>query len=87
MPVAAVALSPPRFLSNERLVQAAAAAVRRAGLRAVPGLRITADDGRVTVQAQARSFYEKQLVLHACRHVPGIHEIVDEVDVMPATPV
>jgi hypothetical protein len=78
---ATVALSPSRLLSDERLASAAVGAVRRAGVRAMPGLNIMADEGRVWVQGLARSFYEKQLVLHAVRHVPGVREIIDEVNV------
>jgi hypothetical protein len=85
MVAATVGLSSPRLISDERLAQAVLTAVRRAGVRAVPGLRIVADDGCLTVRGMARSFYEKQLVLHAARHVPGVHAIVDELDVIRVT--
>jgi osmotically-inducible protein OsmY len=80
---ATVGLSSPRLISDERLAQAVLSAVRRAGVRAVPGLRIVAEDGSINIKGTARSFYEKQLVLHAARHVPGVHTIVDELDVLP----
>ena len=83
MVAATVGLSSPRLISDERLAQAVISAVRRAGVRAVPGLRIVADDGCINVQGMARSFYEKQLVLHAARRVPGVHAIVDELEVLP----
>jgi osmotically-inducible protein OsmY len=37
------------------------------------------DDGVVTLRGQTRSFYEKQLVLHAAQQAEGVQEIVDEV--------
>jgi len=86
MPGAGVALSPPRFISDERMAQTVVSAIRRAGVRALPGLAIVANDGCITLQGQARSFYEKQLVLHAARHVPGVCEVVDEIDVADPLP-
>jgi osmotically-inducible protein OsmY len=35
------------------------------------------------LRGTTRSFYEKQLALHAVRKVPGVRQIVDEVDVLP----
>jgi hypothetical protein len=68
---------------DEELVQAVFAAARSRCTRAgVLGLTVGAKQGRVTLHARAGSFYDKQLLLHAAQHVPGVVEIVDEVDVL-----
>jgi hypothetical protein len=43
---------------------------------------VGAKAGTVTLHGLAGSFYEKQLLLHAAQHVPGVLAIVDEVDVL-----
>lgn len=74
-----VRLNRPR---DEELVWAVCAAVRskctREGSR---GLKVGAKEGTVTLQGRTGSFYDKQLLLHATQHVPGVVAIVDEVDV------
>jgi osmotically-inducible protein OsmY len=82
----AVLLSPPRIGTDERLAQNVASAVRTAGVRYVPGLRIVASQGRVTLHGLARTFYEKQLVIHAAQRVPGVERVIDEMDVLPQIP-
>lgn len=67
--------------SDRLLVTAISDAIRcrcPAPLRVV---RITVHEGTVSVEGVVGSFYEKQLILHAARNVPGIRAIVDEVSV------
>ena len=56
-------------------------AIHRRCDRCVRGLAIWVDDGIVTLRGQTRSFYEKQLVLHALKQVGGLAGIVDEMSV------
>jgi len=64
-----------------RLERATRSALRGRCERAVRGLAVRVDEGIVTVRGQTRSFYEKQLVLHAVQQVRGLAGIVDEVSV------
>ena len=58
--------------------------------RNFPGLRrlsVEADRGRVALRGRVRSFYEKQLAQHVVRHVPGVLELIETIDVLaPARP-
>jgi osmotically-inducible protein OsmY len=64
-----------------RLERAARLALQGRCERAVRGLAVRVDEGVVTLRGHARSFYEKQLVLHAVQKVGGLTGIVDEVTV------
>lgn len=86
MPGATAELLTSRLTSDERLATSLVAAVRKSGVRAIRGLQIAAEDGRVILKGLTRSFYDKQLVLHATQQLPGVTEIVDELDVAPVTP-
>ena len=44
-------------------------------------LKVTADNGTVTVSGRVRSFHEKQLALHCCTRVAGVVRLIDSVDV------
>ena len=72
--------------TDETLVQSVARAVRATCVRPLASLTILADEGLVTLRGRARTFYEKQLLVHAVRHVPGVRQIVDHVDVLPSNP-
>ena len=58
--------------------------------RNFPGLRrlsVEADYGKVSIRGRVRSFYEKQLAQHVTRHVPGVLELAEEIEVLlPARP-
>jgi osmotically-inducible protein OsmY len=45
-------------------------------------LHVEADGGTVTLRGRVDSFHEKQLTYQCCRHVAGVFNIVDEVDVL-----
>ena len=45
-------------------------------------VRIDVTEGLVTLRGHVRSFYEKQLLISACRHVAGVISIMDEVEVI-----
>ena len=42
---------------------------------------VRADNGTVTLRGTVTSFYQKQLCIQACRAVPGVMALVDEVEV------
>jgi osmotically-inducible protein OsmY len=42
---------------------------------------VRADNGTVTLRGTVTSFYQKQLCIQACRAVPGVVTLVDEVEV------
>lgn len=44
-------------------------------------IKVSANNGIVNLHGHVRSFYEKQLCLNCCRHVAGVVQIVDEIDV------
>lgn len=44
-------------------------------------LRFETHDGRVTLRGIVRSYYQKQMAQEALRHVEGIDEITNELEV------
>lgn len=50
-------------------------------LPALRRLRIEAQDGTVTLRGELPSFYEKQIAIHSCRRVAGVHSLIDAVEV------
>jgi osmotically-inducible protein OsmY len=86
MTVATAAPRLPVSISDERLAHAISSAIRATRVRPMAGLTIAVTSDVVTLRGRARSFYEKQLLVHAVRHVPGVCQVVDEVDVLPLPP-
>jgi len=55
----------------------------------VPALRyleVKARAGVVTLSGRVYTFYEKQLCNQCCRRVPGVRQLVNEVDVIGTMP-
>ena len=52
-------------------------ALRQVGVRA--------ERGTITLRGTVTSFYQKQLCIQACRAVPDVVALVDEVEVAPFT--
>lgn len=51
----------------------------------VPALRrvaVEAEHGTVTLRGEVTSFYQKQLCIHGCTRLPGVVDVVDEVEVV-----
>jgi hypothetical protein len=67
--------------ADERLAQMVTLALGGRLARSVDGLTVVAQQSTVTLRGRARSFYVKQLLLHAVQHVPGVRQIVDEIEV------
>ena len=44
-------------------------------------LHIDANGGTVTLRGRVNSFYEKLLSYQCCRHVAGVYNVIDQVDV------
>ena len=51
------------------------------GVSSLRRLHIEVKDGTVTLRGYVASFYERQLCLSCCRHVPGVFRMVDEINV------
>jgi len=84
--MSALALAPSTLpATDERLAQLVTLAIRERGPRSLHGLTIVASESVVTLRGSARSFYDKQLLLHAVQRVPGVREIIDEVHVLPSS--
>ena len=52
--------------------------------RYLPSLRqlqVDVEEGTVTLRGRVASFYEKQVAIHSCQRVAGVHKLVDAVDV------
>ena len=45
-------------------------------------LRVTADEGVVTVAGEVACYYERQLAISCCQHAAGVERIIDEVIVV-----
>ena len=43
---------------------------------------VDAEAGIVTLRGTVRSFYEKQLCISGSRRVPGVYELIDEIEVV-----
>jgi len=44
-------------------------------------LDLEVSQGTLTVRGQVKSFYEKQIAMSICQHVPGVLQFVDEIAV------
>ena len=54
-------------------------------VRSLKGVAVNAQRGRVVLRGEVGSFYEKQLCLSCTRRVAGVHDLVDEIDVLSAS--
>ena len=86
MPVIASAGS-TRSPADDRLANLVLSAVRARCGRAVANFSPTARQGVVTLQGLVRSFYQKQVMLNAVLGVPGVEQVLDQVEVVPLEPV
>ena len=81
MPVSQSLVTLSTIADDRHLERQARTALKGRCERAVRGLEIRVDEAVVTVSGQTDSFYSKQLMLHALKRVPGLHGVVDEVEV------
>jgi osmotically-inducible protein OsmY len=79
MSCAAETLSPSRDARVEHRVVRNLLDSRRDALRR---LRVTADEGVVTVAGEVACFYERQLAISCCQHADGVERIIDDVVVI-----
>ena len=70
--------------ADERLAQMVFLAIRQRGPRCASRLTVLAHQSVVTLRGETRSFYERQLLLHTVQRVPGVRQIVDEIEVVPS---
>jgi osmotically-inducible protein OsmY len=87
MPVIASAGSIARSSADDRLANLVLSAVRARCGRSVANFSPTARQGVVTLHGLVRSFYQKQVMLNAVLAVPGVEQILDQVEVVPLEPV
>ena len=71
--------------ADERLAQMVSHAIGRRGTRCARGVTVVAEQSTVTLRGCTPTFYDKQLMLHAALQVPGVGQIVDEVEVCPVS--
>ena len=45
-------------------------------------LRFEADEGRVTLRGVVTTYYQKQMAQEVVRHVDGVHEVANELEVI-----
>jgi osmotically-inducible protein OsmY len=70
--------------ADERLAQMVSLAIHQRAVRVPAEFRVLAQQSTVTLRGRTRTFYEKQLLLHAVQRVPGVRQIVDEIEVLPS---
>ena len=71
----------PRKVSNDELARRVKIFLSSRHHTSFRQLHIEANGGTVTVRGRVGSFYEKQLTYQCCRHVAGVFNIIDQVDV------
>lgn len=45
------------------------------------GIEIHSDRGEVTLEGRVASFYQRQLCISCCRHVAGVVDVIDRIQV------
>ena len=61
--------------ADERLAQMVTLAIRQRAVRVPAEFTVLAHQSTVTLRGRTRTFYEKQLLLHAVQRVPGVRQI------------
>jgi osmotically-inducible protein OsmY len=49
-------------------------------------LRVSEEEGTVTLEGEVSSYYERQVAVECTRHVPGVLGIVDQITVLKPSP-
>jgi osmotically-inducible protein OsmY len=71
----------PAPASDRDLERHVANCLQDRNVAALRHIAVRADGGTITLRGTVTSFYQKQLCIQACRNVPGVTELVDEVEV------
>ncbi len=71
----------PLPLSDRDLEHYVAVRLMDRNIAALRQVVVRADSGTVTLRGTVTSYYQKQLCIQACRAVPGVVTLVDEVEV------
>jgi osmotically-inducible protein OsmY len=71
----------PASVSDRDLERYVAHCLQDRNVAALRRIAVRAHSGTITLRGTVTSFYQKQLCIQACRDVPGITELVDEVEV------
>jgi osmotically-inducible protein OsmY len=71
--------------SDRDLEQYVTSRLMSRNVAALRQIDVRVESGKVTLRGTVASFYQKQLCIHACRSVPGVVALVDEVEVAPVT--
>jgi hypothetical protein len=75
-------LNSPALAPEAELFAAIAQKLSGRCLGMTPKLRLKLEDGRVTIHGQLRTYYERQLIVHAIREVAGVRGIHDRLEVV-----
>ena len=73
--------SPMRPSCDRELEHRVAHSLQDRNVVALRHIVVSADGGTITLRGVVTSFYQKQLCIQACRTVPGVTALVDEVEV------
>ena len=68
-------------LSDRALERHVTAGLLNRNMAALRQVIVRASSGTVTLRGTVTSFYQKQLCIQACRAVPGVVALIDEVEV------
>ncbi len=67
---------------DQRLIQTIQLALDKSGYIQLRGLEIRVNGDQVHLRGRLPSYYLKQLATHIISGLPGIHSVVDEIDVI-----
>ncbi|MCI0359643.1 MAG: BON domain-containing protein [Planctomycetaceae bacterium] len=84
--MSAPALPFDRYLSDQRLADELARRVRARCGRSLDSFAVSIRQGVATLHGQVRGFYQKQVMLTIVLAVPGIVQVIDQVEVLPLAP-
>ena len=71
----------PLVVCDRELEHLVAHCLNERHMAALRYIAVRASEGTVTLRGTVTSFYQKQLCIQACRDVPGVTGLVDEVEV------
>lgn len=78
-------LLPGRLVATQfesRIADEVMFALRQTGYAQIPDLEIRVDGHNVFLKGRLPSYYLKQKAHHAVLAVPGVHTIIDEIDIV-----
>jgi osmotically-inducible protein OsmY len=71
------------IMVETRLNDRVLSALKRSPYLAGRNLRFETEHGRITLRGVVHSYFQKQMAQETVRHIEGIHEILNELEVVP----